>query len=480
MATIFKKEKCKRSSSINFTAFLLVLLSFCTQLRCCQSKKIVLLAASANAGGLAIENMLDDYLQLAQSEGTTTSPSPEPVAAWTFHETFFSKLLYDPSNQQDETFRQILNVYEAAERGIILGAEELEQPSNVLPVLIALDQYLNDNLSQRQERVVLEIVFTYKTPRVSQWWTSLSKLWRNKGFGGLTPESYKNHLCDAENTDLLLFEIEHDMNVLGNTLAYMEAGYDVTMIDIEAVQMSGKDLGHVFACDILELNCHENGTVVGLESEIYSPRVINAPSLVKSVHENSFRDRDCGFQVSLEESRHFLNILYGPGLFGHCDTEPSSQEVYRKFAESPALVLDDIRWKSNCPASSLIDSDVRTTTDNGVLEETRGKRNDGGEKDTDGSTSSRDEPDHGISDAEEEILKGVEGQKVLVTAISVVGGIILVIILYMLYSAFGGNQSSGYHEDDLPPAVNDAEDFMKQMEAERQLMQGQLQRPTIT
>ena len=127
--------------------------------------------------------------------------------------------------------------------------------------------------------------------------------------------------------------------------------------------MSGKDLGHAFACDVLELNCHENGTVVGLESEIYSPRVINAPSLVKSVHENSFRDRDCGFQVSLEESRHFLNILYGPGLFGHCDTEPSSQEVYRKFAESPALVLDDIRWKSNCPASSLIDSDVRTTTD---------------------------------------------------------------------------------------------------------------------
>jgi len=215
----------------------------------------------------------------------------------------------------------------------------------------------------------LDLVVNYRRPRQDQW----ISIWRQEYRKELTSKTryvstrktlYKNFLCDADQRDVVWEYLDCVANPLGLVAALLETfpteRTTVYIMDMQGIAEVNRDVGHVIACDVLEVPCTTQHWLPNLEN---TPIKLNErsghPGLTSSQLEDMgwlLRQRDCSYRRQLQEyvsigtsnNSHTkkntslpsstLILHYADTIWDGCDDDPDDDEEEEQEEEGNAGV----------------------------------------------------------------------------------------------------------------------------------------------
>ncbi|VEU34002.1 unnamed protein product [Pseudo-nitzschia multistriata] len=172
------------------------------------------------------------------------------------------------------------------------------------------------------------IVLLYQNPRVEQWLSIFTqKIMEGSSSDTAFGDDYEEFLCNPESASERIETLETAMNPLLLSTIYINAGYNVAMIDLEGVRDAGLMVEHVIGCEILGGNCTD-GWLYNLKTEDslvkfknYHEREDNAKHPFHSLTIGDIQDlerllqlRDCNYR-SITDHSNFRLLVATPMLF---------------------------------------------------------------------------------------------------------------------------------------------------------------------
>lgn len=364
--------------------------------------KLVIFAGTHETGSLSVNEFLADNAIEGDSSAALKGwiwPSVESEIITKSREHVFGLLVTDESNEpvQNIVIDGIRDSWSDAEKGVVIGSIDFDKvginPETGYDALQALHRVVN-GLDIPDDDVTVAI--TYRTPRSDHF----SAVWWNH----FDAEDYDSFVCSDNQSDKRWEWIDTTLNVsvhtdefvicfhwlvfrwfLTDTLAfpsqqplklaqaYSELGFKVVVIDADGVVSQGKDVAHVIACSVMQVENCKDEWVTGLESE-----TVNVASTTRELDplgssgradlESLFLMRDCYYWLSLSQNPNF-SILHPRNLGNICSS--SHMGVYEKLADTD-FFLNAVRSQVDCETedvnlnSLLAASSVPPSTNGGL------------------------------------------------------------------------------------------------------------------
>jgi hypothetical protein len=198
------------------------------------------------------------------------------------------------------------------------------------------------------DNAVPEVVVQYRSPRMSHLisiWKQQTQVKGKATYG----YSFRDWICSGDPS------VNVRLGRLANPLGLVEPlvhKYQLPtyLMDMGGIQNQGKDISHVFGCDILRVNCTQDGRwIVGLEGEIIRQNSRKGdPQLSaeqKEQLEHVFTQRDCTYYDELHD-HPLLHILYRHQLW---KDDCSSVTPEPRFRENVTTMVSRMQQIMQCP-----------------------------------------------------------------------------------------------------------------------------------
>lgn len=230
--------------------------------------------------------------------------------------------------------------------GIIIGSVEFDQvgPEVEFDASKAVKGVV-DFLDLHPNQVT--VVLNYRTPRLDQW----ASMWKHDSSIKLKnayKAEYEEWLCDGDRMEEHVRVLATEMNPLNAAEAYVNLGYNVKLVDMEGVDLAGRDVVHVIACDIATAKCDDGAVRDHEEDMVVNSIATEFSALTESQRveaEALFRYRDCAYK-DLRENVKF-GVLYNHSIWATCEDEKF--KTYQQLREDPSYMYRALVDQVKCP-----------------------------------------------------------------------------------------------------------------------------------
>lgn len=305
-----------------------------------------------------------DLLLRRGGEGETGSDMSSTGSTMHRHEVF--DLLF--TKQTDEAIQLTLlttirSSWDESTNGIVIGTNYFDKVGTNNPYAeydaVKTAFRLKEDLGIVNNRDVV-IVLLYRSPRLDQW-TSIVQDKSTSSSSSSTDDqqqpglSYHDLVCNGDNTnDTFLYEmLDTSMNPLKLANAYRQHRFSVVVIDEMGVDLAGKDIAHIFACNVLHdgVDC-EDEWITDL-----GPTGHNDNNDMSNMWEDKdaeeleriFQRRDCAYKGDLIENESF-QVIRQSELWKYCSNNSSSET--RENLMDTDFFLDVIKSQQGCGSQS--------------------------------------------------------------------------------------------------------------------------------
>lgn len=256
---------------------------------------------------------------------------------------------------------------------LIWGTEELDRfgstpwsGRNGIDAIKAVQHHVKDPTIQSP----LEIVVNYRRPRKDQWISIWKQLTRTQK----SASSYSDFLCDTNEYIRIWEYIDCVANPLGLVHALLEVkeyeniAWKVHLLDMKGIAEQGQDVGHVLACEVLQVPCKKTNWLPGTDER---PIVQNAKSGNPDLTEEALKDlewvlrqRDCAYMQSLEAARDdgSLIVHHGDALWEDCENVHSARHGNKnyisKLFSNSSFLLDLIQSQVGCSGGGSVPNNI--------------------------------------------------------------------------------------------------------------------------
>jgi len=321
-------------------------------------KKMIIFAGPHETAGISVTRFFAEHA--SEEEDIDTS-----LTGWTWpkihsqiigetasHRTF-DLLLSDADNRpvQNIVMDGIRDSWNDADHGVVIGSLAFDRvgknPYTNYDALGAIDRVV-DTLGLSENDVT--IVLNYRSKRIDH----LSAVWWNHFEAG----TLRDFTCSDGQADERWEWIDTVMNPLKLANAYVNEGWNVTIVEQEGTLIAGKDVSHTIACNLMNgVDCVD-GWVRGLRSETTSvPNtydIDDLDSIQRIALEKLFRMRDCFHKDKLESDNKFSTVNRKE-LWKSCSLK--DKKKYEKLADTDFL-LGVMRSLQGCGDGSNLESAV--------------------------------------------------------------------------------------------------------------------------
>ncbi|CAJ1960366.1 unnamed protein product [Cylindrotheca closterium] len=312
------------------------------------NKKIVFLAGPHNSAYYSVYKFVSKWSK-AKEEGHVRTYA---LTNWRWGGNDIHKLITEPEEENEEIWEKLQSRFDEPDiNGVIVGSAFFDQigPSAKHDALSAMKKIIEKLGVSKEDVLVIE---HYRTPRFDQF----VSMWKHAD-GEYEESTYEDWLCDTHNKPdeqtKRLDMLGARTNPLGASLAYLNEGWEVKLLETTGMDSSDINIVQVVVTQILQ-----GRTVNGLiASHEYVKNHDNEGErdFVEfndtdiALAEELFRYRDCAYQPKLMPftTEKTLDVLYNHSLFSTCDG--SKTELYQRLMEHPQIMYSALLRQLKCP-----------------------------------------------------------------------------------------------------------------------------------
>mmetsp|Transcript_4345 Transcript_4345/g.10486 ORF Transcript_4345/g.10486 Transcript_4345/m.10486 type:complete len:686 (-) Transcript_4345:196-2253(-) len=291
----------------------------------------------------------------------------------------YNKLVedFDKQDIRKKIIDTLLSHSEHASRGFIIGGDEFDRVGKTVWSHMDAEAAINKiaaatGISTNDITVIL----LYQSPRVEQWLSifthEITEAFDSSGNTGWK-DYYEEYLCDPKTANKRLETLETAMNPFLLSSLYLDAGYNVVVIDLDGIEKAGLMVEHVIGCEILDGTC-TNGLLDNLESESFKKYHDKDDKATHPFHsltnndvehlEQLFRLRDCNYQNVMKHAN--FKLLHGKNMFSNC---PENESETMKSLTDTSIFFNAIRTQKQCNANDIsLENLLEEAPDIGVLD----------------------------------------------------------------------------------------------------------------
>jgi len=310
-----------------------------------------------------------DHPDLHKQEALRGWSWPQVLGLGSPHKVY-DRLVTDPDNAdiKEKIIGKLVTHLETSSRGLIIGGDEYDRVGNTIwsnwDATAAINSITTATGIQKED---VTIVLLYLRPRVEQWLSIFTHdilEERTEVRSEKFRSDYDEFLCNPETADQRFETLETVMNPFLLSTLYVDAGYNVVMIDLEGARGAGLKAQHVIGCEILGGTCNKDGWLKGLEKESFTKYhelydESNHPFHSLSVAEVEQLEhlmwlRDCNYQNTIVQHDKF-KFLYANDVFAGCPSQNDNDDLHKTMKEltDTAVLFNAIQSQKNCNADDV-------------------------------------------------------------------------------------------------------------------------------
>ncbi|KAL3930548.1 MAG: hypothetical protein SGBAC_011715 [Bacillariaceae sp.] len=316
-------------------------------------KKIVFLTGPHNSGSWSVRKFVAKWAAPA-IEGHLRSKA---LSNWRWGGNNVHKLITEPDEANEEVWEELKAKFEEPDsNGVIIGSQFFDQvgPSAKHDAVAAMKKII-ETLGVEDPKKDVLVVEHYRTPRFDQF----TSMWKHAD-GEYSESTYEDWLCDTHNKPdeqaKRLDMLGAKSNPLGASLAYLEQGWEVKLLETTGMDNADINVVQVVVTQILQGRTVNNL----IASHEYVKNRANEGDrdftefndTQTELAEELFRYRDCAYLPKLKPymaaSEKTLEVLYNHSLFSTCDGG-SKAELYQRLVDNPEIMYSALLQQLKCP-----------------------------------------------------------------------------------------------------------------------------------